>query len=597
MNHVSLDILTFNTLSELIDNTIRRYGNRPAFGTKQKGRYEWITYSEFGRRLGKFRALLKKHGITKGDRIAIIANNSVEFALSIYAAYGLGAIVVPMYEVQKVQDWEYIISDAKPRIVIVGSESIREKIEDLHAEGIEHIFTIRTEDENNPNRLDHLIEAEPEPIAADTSVSEDDLADIIYTSGTTGRPRGVELTHKNFVADTKATLIQFDVSCMDRTLSFLPWAHAFGKLVELHIMLGVGFAIGIAESHRTITENLKEINPTVMTAVPKIFNSIYDKVHLSVEDKPIQKFFIHSMELIGEKRLHQRTNLGERVQFFLLNKIIGSKVRKVFGSSLRFIISGGASLSPEIATFFESCGIIVCEGYGMTEHSPIVSVNTFENHRLGSVGKPLPGVKVEIEQSEDTQDENDERRGEIVITSDCVMHGYHHAPEATAEAIDDRGRLHTGDMGYLDDDGYLWITGRVKEQYKLENGKYVVPTALEEKINNLLIISHAVIFGAGKPYNVALIRPADDFLSDFKAKHHLESIPNSDLENNVELKATISEALKPIYESFRGYERPQKFAIVLDDFTIENGLMTPALKLKRREIEKRFAKRLAGMYS
>ena len=183
MKHVSLEILTFQTLSELIENSIRRYGDRPAFGTKTQTHYEWITYSEFGIQLGKLRTLFKRHGVKKGDRIAIIANNSVEFALSIYAAYGLGAVIVPMYEVQKVQDWEYILSDAQPKIVIVGSDSIREKIESFHAEGLEHIFTIRTEDATDPNRLSNLIASESETTDADASVSEDDLADIIYTSG------------------------------------------------------------------------------------------------------------------------------------------------------------------------------------------------------------------------------------------------------------------------------------------------------------------------------------------------------------------------------------------------------------------------------
>ena len=595
MKHVDLSILTFNTLSELISNSIQRYGKRPAFGTKKNGRYTWITYADFGEKLGKLRAIFKRHGLQKGDRVAIIANNSVDFALSIYAAYGLGAIIVPMYEVQKVQDWEYILADAAPKLVIVANPSIHEKITPLLHEETSHVFVMQTQDPADPNRLDALIEAEKESMDADPSVSENDIADIIYTSGTTGRPRGVELTHKNFVANAKATLIRFDVGCTDRTLSFLPWAHAFGKLVELHIMLGVGFAIGIAESSKTILENLKEVQPTVLTAVPKIFNKIYDKVHLSAMDNPITKHLIERTEKIGEKVIRSEAKLSDKVQFFFLNKLVASKIREIFTPALRFCISGGASLSPEVATFFESCGIIICEGFGMTEHSPIVSVNNFEDHRIGSVGKPLPGVKVEIERTDTIADE-DARLGEIVITSDCVMKGYHNAPEATLAAIDERGRLHTGDMGYLDKDGYLWITGRVKEQYKLENGKYVVPTALEEKLNNLYMISHAVIFGAGKPYNVAIIRPDNDFMKKFIQSNHLENLPQRELETHPGLRQQLDDEMKKVFAGFRGYEKPQKFAITLEDFTIENGLLTPALKLKRREIEKRFSDILAEMY-
>lgn len=595
MNHVDLNILTFNTLSELIENTIRRYGKRPAFGTKKNGHYNWITYSDFGSRLGKLRAIFQKSGVRKGDRIAIISNNSLEFALSIYAAYGLGAIVVPMYEVQKVQDWEFILSDADPKLLVVANPAIREKIEPIRTPNIARILVMHTNDPDDPESLENLIRNEKDSIEPDKSVAPDDIADIIYTSGTTGKPRGVELTHKNFVANTKATLISFDVSCKDRTLSFLPWAHAFGKLVELHIMVGVGFAIGIAESSKTILENLKEIQPTVMTAVPKIFNKIYDKVNLSAQDNPLARRLIDQTVKIGGKVRHNEARVSDKIQFFFLNKFVASKIREIFTPSLRFCISGGASLSPEIATFFESCGITVCEGFGMTEHSPIVSVNTFEDHRIGSVGKPLPGVKVEIERTETSTDE-DEKLGEIVITSDCVMKGYHNAPEATLAAIDDKGRLHTGDMGYLDQDGFLWITGRVKEQYKLENGKYVVPTALEEKLNNIYMIAHAVVFGAGKPYNVALIRPDNAFIDKFKKSHHLENTTQAELENNAELRQLVLDEMKKVFEGFRGYEKPQKFALTLEDFTIENGLLTPALKLKRREIEKRFAQTLADLY-
>lgn len=232
----------------------------------------------------------------------------------------------------------------------------------------------------------------------------------------------------------------------------------------------------------------------------------------------------------------------------------------------------------------------------MTEHSPIVAVNTPGHTRIGSVGHPLPEVKIEISHDNDALDTTDDKCGEVVISSASVMKCYHNAPAATAEAIDPQGRLHTGDMGYIDDDGFLWLTGRVKEQYKLENGKYVVPSALEEKINNSTAINLSVVFGSAKPYNVVLINPTPEAIEKFKADNKLQNATNEELENNPKLRDLYANELKTTTADFRGYERPQKFAIILDEFTIDNGLLTPALKIKRREIEKRFADTLDALY-
>ena len=588
------EIWSFKTLAELIRNAIQRHGERPFLGVKKNGEYTWMTYSEFDIKMRKLRALFKQDGLKKGDRVAIIASNSPEFALTAYAAYGLGAVTVPMYEVQKIQDWQFIFADALPTLAVVANESIREKIEGLHCPSLQKIYCIHTADAKNPQRLEALIEAQQNMLDLDPEVSEDDLADIIYTSGTTGRPRGVELTHKNVVVNSRITVAPFEIDETDRTLSFLPWAHAFGKTVELHIFPAIGASIGLVESNRTIAQNLLEVNPTILISVPKIFNKIYDTVHLKADAKPVSRVLFQRSEDIARKSLERKLSPFERIQHTVFDKIIATKVRGAFGNALRFCISGGASLSREVASFFKGFGVIIYEGYGMTEHSPVLAVNTPEFMRIGSVGRPLDGVRVDI--LRDSDDYTDDKSGEIVITSPCVMRAYHNAPEATSATLDEQGRLHTGDMGYLDDDGFLWITGRVKEQYKLENGKYVVPTALEEKINNSTIIGISVVFGSGKPYNVALINPTPEFVEKFRAEHHLENVPNDELCDNEELRAIFAKELKTICADFRGYEKPQKFALVLDEFSIHNGLLTPALKIKRREIEKRFAGTIASLY-
>lgn len=584
------------TLAQLIARAIDRYGERPFLGVKKNGRYSWMTFSEFDIQMRKLRAVFKRDGLKRGDRVAVIANNSVEFALTVYAAYGLGGVVVPMYEVQKLQDWEFIFNDALPTLAVVSNDAVREKIEGIHCPSLQKIYTTHPSADHPGDYLSACIENTAEMLDIDPEVTENDLADIIYTSGTTGMPRGVELSHKNISVNARITAMSFPIYETDRTLSFLPWAHAFGKTVELIIFPCVGAAIGLVESNRTIAQNLVEVNPTVLVSVPKIFNKIYDTAHLKADAKAISRTLFKRAEELAKKSLKTKLSPIEKAQFALFDKLVASKVRAAFGNSLRFCISGGASLSEEVASFFEGFGIKIFEGYGMSEHAPIVAVNTPGHTRIGSVGRPLPEVAVEISRDNDALDASDEKCGEVVISSPCVMQRYHNAPTATKEAVDDQGRLHTGDMGCIDADGFLWLTGRVKEQYKLENGKYVVPSALEEKINNSTLINLSVVFGSGKPYNVVLINPTPEAVEKFKADRRLQDATDEQLENNPDLRALYAAELKNMCADFRGYERPQKFALILDEFTIDNGLLTPALKIKRREIEKRFADALENLY-
>ena len=592
INNYNQDV-SFSTLSGLIRRSIHLYGERPFLGVKRNGEYEWITYSEFDVRMRKMRTLLKNNGLCKGDRVAVVANNSIEFALTAYAAYGLGGIIVPMYEVQKVQDWEYIFGDSRPRIAIVSNDSIREKIEGIQSPGLEHIFVIKPSSGESLGNMIDACEAMSEDV---DDVTEDDLCDIIYTSGTTGRPHGVELTHRNIVRNVIMIDHVFNISCQDRLLCFLPWAHAFGKTVDFHIFPSVGAALGLVESNRTIAQNLLEVNPTVLVAVPKIFNKIYDTVHFKVSNKPIQQFLFDQAESVSSRAHQGGLSLFGKLQHRVLDKLVASKVRAAFGNSLRFCISGGASLSKEVATFFDNFGVQIYEGCGMTEHAPIIAVNIENNVKIGSVGLPLEDVHIDIEMDNEMLDKSNDKCGEIVVSSDCVMKCYHNDPTGTASAIDDKGRLHTGDMGYIDDDGFLYITGRVKEQYKLENGKYVVPTALEEKINNSPSVELSVVFGSGRPFNIVLIRPSDEYIEQFKKENHLENATQSEIENHPKLRESIAEMLKTACAEFRGYERPQKFAITLEPFTIQGGLLTPALKIKRREVEKRFGDLIDSLY-
>lgn len=593
VTHYNQD-LEIKTLSELIRNSARLYAERPFLGEKIDGTYRWTTYAEFEAEMLRVRALLKQCGASKGDRIAIIANNSVAFALAAYAAYGLGAVIVPMYEVQSKSDWQFIFKDAKPKIAIVKNDAIRSEIDKLETPGLEHIFVISSQDGES-----FLEKAEAfEPLDADDDVAtEDDLCDIIYTSGTTGRPHGVELTHKNVVHDIVISAWMFDYGCEDRVLSFLPWAHGFGKTVDFGLFPALGAAVGIAESAKTVAQNLSEVRPTVLCAVPKIFNGIYEKLHTRLEGKRVMRMlFARAQRIMHEGRMRKLGRL-EQVEYKLMDKLVGEKIRGVFGGCLKFCVSGGASLSPEIATFFEDFGVRVFEGYGMTEHAPVISIN-YNSEKIGPVGLPLPTVKVEIVPIDSGEFERDgENIGEIVISSDCVMRGYHNDEMGTREVIDEQGRLHTGDTGYIDADGYIYIVGRIKERYKLANGKFVVPSAIETQICSSPDIDFAVLYGAGMPYNVVLVHPSSDFVAKIVAANRLVDVAGEALAEHPAMRSAVANALESVTQGFRGYEKPQKFAVILDEWTIANGILTPALKIKRREVENRYAGIIRSLYS
>ncbi len=583
----------FHNLNDMIENSIKQYGERPFFGTKVAGTYTWMTYGEFDIKMRKLRAILSHHGIGKGDGVAIIANNSVTFALAVYASYGLGAIVVPMYEVQKIEDWEYILKNSGAKLLFAGNDSIKSQIEGLHIDSLKTIFVIRPNDPKDPASVDRMIEAETEMLDS-IEVSEDDIADYIYTSGTTGLPKGAVITHQNVLQNVLKIQEVFPIGPTDRTLAFLPWAHEFGKTVELSIFPSVGSAIGLVESNRTIAQNLLEVNPTILVSVPKIFNKIYDIIHHKTAEHPVARVLFERTENLARKARKDKLSMIDKIQQKVLDRVVGAKVRGAFGNALRFCISGGAALSEEIANFFNDFGVTIYEGYGMTETSPIIAVNSPRaGRKIGSVGRPLPGVDVRIEVD---PDEDNGKQGEVIVGGPCIMKEYLNLPEATAEVLTEAHELRTGDMGYLDEDGYLWLTGRVKEQYKLENGKYVVPSALESRITISTIIECCVVFGANRPFNIAIIQPTAEFIQKFRADNGLDNVSNDALENNDKLRDAIQEELKKMCEEFRGYEKPRKFFITLDEFTIQNGMLSPALKIKRREVEKKYGERIKALY-
>ncbi|HEY4160301.1 MAG TPA: AMP-binding protein, partial [Polyangiaceae bacterium] len=473
--------VTFSTLVELLEQSVERFGPRELFGTKSAGAWHFITVAQFQEQVSACRAGMAALGIGPGDRVGMVANNRLEWAVAAYASYGLRAAYVPMYEAQNPEEWAFICEDAGVKLVFGSTNAVFEKL--MAASGampsVEHVIGLElpTSDAQSYARLMEIGRAAPR---ASAHPAPAEPAAFIYTSGTTGQPKGAILTHKNLVANVKSSLAVFPITVEDRSLAFLSWAHAFGQTAELHVMVSVGCSMAINDEVPNIVANLAEVKPTILVALPRIFNRIYDGVNRQMAErpKPIRALFQAGIRAAAKKKRGESLSTWEGLTLALADRLIFAKVRGRFGGRLRFCVSGSAALSHEVAEFVDALGIDVFEGYGLTEASPVVSANCPGHARLGTVGKPLPGVRVVIDRSLG----NDDQNGEIIVYGENVMRGYHNRPEEQAKMLMADGGLRTGDLGFLDADGYLHITGRIKEQYKLENGKYVVPSPLEEEL-------------------------------------------------------------------------------------------------------------------
>jgi len=582
----------FKTLVELWEQSTERHGPRELFGTKTNGAWHWITYAQFKPEVDALRAGLAGLGVGPGDRVALIAGNRVEWAAAAYATFGLGATFVPMYEAQPLEDWAFILKDCEAKVVLgTNAEvlakiaSIQQRLPDLaHVVGLD----LPESDARSYKQLLAAGKAQPHPVQRP---APDHDACFIYTSGTTGAPKGVVLTHWNIVSNVIAAGEIFPLRPTDRSLAFLPWAHAFGQTCELHMLFSVGCSLGLNDEIPNLLGNLAEVKPTILIAVPRIFNRIYDGVNKQMTERPklIQKLFAAGIAAATKKKRGQSLTLGEGLSLAAADKLIFSKVRGRFGGRLRFSVSGSAALAREVAEFVDALGIAVYEGYGMTEASPVVTANCPDATRIGTVGKALPRVRIEIDHAAT----GDEKNGEIIVYGDNVMRGYHHREEEQRQVLMPDGGLRTGDMGFLDEEGYLHITGRIKEQYKLENGKFVVPSPLEEELKLSPYILNTMLFGLNRPHNVALVVIDEPAVSKWAREKGLEI---KDYTSDPAVRELIGKELETRAHNFRGYEKPKAFRLIREDFTIENGLLTPSLKVRRNLVLNRYLPDLEALY-
>jgi long-chain acyl-CoA synthetase len=611
---------TYKTLVEVFEHSVSAHAARELFGTKKDGRWTWITYGEFGSLVERFRGGLASIGVVRGDRVAIVSNNRVEWAVAANACYGLGAALVPMYEAQTPKDWEFIAGDCQAKVLIVASAALLAKAKGLFdaIPTLEKIVVIdgpANGPTDAPTDGDARVTSYSSLLASGRSVpslhpAPDEMATLLYTSGTTGNPKGVILTHANIVSNVNAMQQLFPILPTDRSLSFLPWAHAFGQTGELHVLFSVGASMAICEGVDKILDNLAEVSPTLLFSVPTIFNRLYTAVKGQLANRPalVRKLVDAALRAKKSERAGARLPLHTRALVKLVDRVVFEKVRARLGGRLRYAVSGGAALSRDVGEFIDSMGILIFEGYGLTETSPIAAVNTPAAREIGSVGRPIPGVKIEIEPGGAEHDNETKSRGggpvasrvegEIVVYGPNVMKGYFKRPEETAAVFTPGGGFRTGDMGYIDEKGFLFITGRIKEQYKLENGRYVVPGPLEDQLKLSPFVANAMVYGANRPHNVALIVPNVAALKKWADANDV-ALPErrEDLSKNDAVRTLFSKEIETQGRGFKGFERIVDFALVPGDFSIESGMLTPKMSLKRRKVTEVYAPLIEQIYA
>ena len=589
-----------DNLVDLIEDSVKAYAERPVFGTKNaQGDYEWITYRELGDRIDNLRGGLAGAGVQKNDAVGIIANNRTEWAVCAFATYGLGGRYIPMYENELEKIWKYIINDSGIKFLLVFSPEIYKKVMAFRDEtpALEKVFIIDAQGENSMAELERQGKANP---VKSIKPEPSDIAVLIYTSGTTGSPKGVLLSHGNFTTNVLAAKKNYpELGRDDRALSILPWAHSFGQTAELYCFSHVGGSIGFVENVTTIAEDMGKVKPTFLIAVPKIFNKIYAGLWTKMNETGGLAKMLFTMGVESGKKRRELAAEGKScfltdLKFKMADAIVFNKIRQRFGGRLKGSISGSATMNVEISHFFSDIGVTVYDCYGLTETTPAATMNCPTAHRPGTVGRAIDQVRVEIDQTLTGDGSGD---GEIIVFGPNVMQGYHNNPQATQEVMTEDGGFRTGDRGRLDKDGYLYITGRIKEQYKLVNGKYVFPAALEEEIKLLPQVETVMIYGDGRDYNVALVIPDFEVLEKYARENNLPSDPEA-LAGNPDVQEMISNAVADgLKGKFGGYEIPRKFLFMSETFSSENGMLTQTMKLKRRNVLERYMPEIESLYA
>ena len=580
-------------LFDIIPFQIKNFPRTDCVTDKKEG--EWISFSsqETQTIIDKFSLGLLKLGVNKGDKLAIISINRTEWNFVDLGILQTGCVDVPIYPNISVQEYEYIFNDAEVKYAFVANEdlyqkifSIKHKVKSLidiysfdKLEGKKHWKEILDlADESLRDRLNQIKD----------SVKPDDLATIIYTSGTTGTQKGVMLSHKNIISDVNSIRQIMPINNNHRVISFLPICHIFERTAVYYYM-SIGAAIYYAESIDKVPVNLHEIKPNYFTTVPRLLEKIFDKImEIGRELKwPKQAIFGWAVNLANHYHPQGKTNWFYDIRLWAARKLVFHKWLEALGGEVKGIISGAAALQPRLGRIFTAAGVNIVEGYGLTETSPVITCNRFEDYYIGTVGTPIPDVQIKL----------DPDTGEILTKGPNVMLGYYNKPEETKKAIDEDGWFRTGDIGVMVDNKYLKITDRVKEIFKLSGGKFVAPLPIENKMKESLFIRNIMVIGENEKFCAALVVPEFDFIKKWCEKKSVKDYLEKGMSCSDAVKERIWKEIQHYNKRFSHIEQIKKFELVDKDWTIETGELTPTLKLKRREIMKNYKHLIEKIYS
>ncbi|HZT88472.1 MAG TPA: AMP-dependent synthetase/ligase [Stellaceae bacterium] len=591
-----MDYASCRSLPAMFFAEAERQGARPFLWAKQDGVYRpqsWAAAADAVRRLA---GALIGLGIAPGDRVALVSENRPEWAIADLAIMSAGAITVPAYVTNTIDDHRHIFGNSGARAVIVSTAALAERVLPAAAQSpavaaVIAIDEVAPQGGIAPHSWAALLAADGdgEAVAARiAALAPDDTACIIYTSGTGGLPKGVRASHRNVLANCRGAYHLLEMLGLgdEVFLSFLPLSHSYEHTAGLMFPISIGAQIYFAEGADTLAHNLLEARPTIMTAVPRLYETLHQRIRRQIErERGLKRRLFEAAVAIGRTRLDGgRLSLGQRLLDPLLDRLVRDKVRARFGGRLKAMISGGAPLNPEIGSFFLALGVMLLQGYGQTEAAPVVCCNPPGRIKIASVGPAIDGVRLKI--AED---------GEILVRGDNVMQGYWNDPEATARTLAE-GWLHTGDIGHLDADGYLHITDRKRDFIKNSGGEMISPARVEGALTLAPEIAQAMVAGDRRPYLVALLVPDPEFAAHYAREHNLAAdLPA--LAADPGFAKAIGEAVARVNRELAPAERVRRFAVAAEPFSTANGMMTPTLKLRRHAIRAAYGEALDALYA
>jgi long-chain acyl-CoA synthetase len=588
---------TISTLNDLFFRVAAAGNPRAMLWQDADGEWRPISSDQIYHRVRVLAGAFLGWGVKKGDRIALIGENRWEWAVTDFAALAIGAVDVPIYPTLTGEQVAVLLSDAGCRIAVV---STRKQFDKLNAvRGQTQLERILIMDSAAPPEgaipFSELLagadafSSNRDPVFDElvASVEPKDMATLIYTSGTTGEPKGVALTHGNIAANQNYAPVDFDFTPADALISFLPLSHVTARALD-YVMYTFGVQVAYCSQFDRLPEAMRQIRPTVFVGVPRVFEKIRQEVERRTGLSPVKRRLLAWAVKVGAG--HRDTVYDGRKptsrMWQLADKLVYSKVREAFGGRVRIFVSGGAPLGIDTAKWFASVGIALWEGYGLTETSPVIALNTPLKHRMGAAGMPLPNVAVKL--AED---------GELLVRGPSVFPGYWQKREASAECFDAEGWFRTGDIGHLDEDGFLFITDRKKELLKTSGGKMLAPQPIENKLKNNALVAQAALVGDRHKFISALISPNFTALEDWAKTHGIETGSRGDLVADSRVVALYSEIVREVNLSLANFEALKRFRVVPDEWTEASGELTPSMKLKRRVINAKYAAVIDALYA